>query len=84
MNKEIRKHHAVFLAELVKGITRYHCDLDDETVGKIEKLIREPSNHIEIAKIIHVLNEERTVKIFGWALLSCSLIIYISQLEQYR
>ena len=53
-------------------------------VSKIENLIREPSNHIEVAKIIHVLNEERTVKIFGWALLSCSLIIYISQLEQYR
>lgn len=44
------------------SITRYHCDLDDETVGKIEKLIREPSNHIEIAKIIDLLNEERTVK----------------------
>ena len=74
-----------FLGRTREGsITRYHCDLDDETVGKIEKLIREPSNHIEIAKIIHVLNEERTVKIFGWALLSCSLIIYISQLEQYR
>ena len=33
-------------------------------VSKIENLIREPSNHIEVAKIIHVLNEERTVKIF--------------------
>ncbi|MCU5226217.1 GNAT family N-acetyltransferase [Bacillus tropicus] len=52
-----------FLGRTREGsITRYHCDLDDETVGKIEKLIREPSNHIEIAKIIHVLNEERTVK----------------------
>lgn len=44
------------------SITRYHCDLDDETVGQIEKLIREPSNHIELAKIIDLLNEERTVK----------------------
>ncbi|HDR7514791.1 GNAT family N-acetyltransferase [Bacillus mobilis] len=52
-----------FLGKTHEGsITRYHCDLDDETVGKIEKLIREPSNHIEIAKIIDVLNEERTVK----------------------
>lgn len=44
------------------GITRYHCNVDDETVSKIEKLIQEPSKHIEIAKIINVLNEERTVK----------------------
>ncbi|EJS64056.1 MULTISPECIES: GNAT family N-acetyltransferase [Bacillus] len=52
-----------FLGRTREGsITRYHCDLDDGTVGKIEKLIREPSNHIEIAKIIDVLNEERTVK----------------------
>ncbi|HDR7913425.1 TPA: GNAT family N-acetyltransferase [Bacillus wiedmannii] len=52
-----------FLGRTCEGsITRYHCDLDDETVSKIEKLIREPSNHIEIAKIIDVLNEERTVK----------------------
>nr|MBS9408251.1 hypothetical protein [Streptococcus oralis] len=52
-----------FLGRTREGsITRYHCDLDDEKVGKIEKLIREPSNHIEIAKIIDVLNEEKTVK----------------------
>ncbi|HHT7237231.1 MULTISPECIES: GNAT family N-acetyltransferase [Bacillus] len=51
-----------FLGRTREGnITRYHCNLDDETVSKIEKLIREPSNHIEIAKIINVLNEERTV-----------------------
>ena len=36
--------------------------MDDETVSKIEKLIREPSKHIEIAKIINILNEERTVE----------------------
>lgn len=36
-----------FLGRTREGsITRYHCDLDDETVGNIEKLIREPSNHI--------------------------------------
>ncbi|HDR7251972.1 TPA: GNAT family N-acetyltransferase [Bacillus pacificus] len=52
-----------FLGRTREGsITRYHCDLDDEMVSKIENLIREPSNHIEVAKIIHVLNEERTVK----------------------
>ncbi|PHD24793.1 GNAT family N-acetyltransferase [Bacillus wiedmannii] len=52
-----------FLGSTREGsITRYHYDLDDEKVGKIEKLIREPSNHIEIAKIIDVLNEEKTVK----------------------
>ncbi|MCH4570294.1 GNAT family N-acetyltransferase [Bacillus sp. ES1-5] len=52
-----------FLGRTREGsITRYHCDLDDETVNKIEKLIREPSNHIEIAKVIGVLNEERTVE----------------------
>lgn len=44
------------------SITRYHCNVDDKTISKIEKLIREPSNHIEIAKIINVLNEERTVE----------------------
>lgn len=47
MNKEIRKHHAVFLAELVKEYNEISLRSDDETVGKIEKLIREPSNHIE-------------------------------------
>lgn len=62
MNKEIRKHH-VFLGRTREGgITGYHCNVDDETVSKIEKLIREPSKHIEIAKIINVLNEERTVE----------------------
>ncbi|MDA1763802.1 GNAT family N-acetyltransferase [Bacillus cereus] len=52
-----------FLGRTREGsITRYHCNVDDKTISKIEKLIREPSNHIEIAKIINVLNEERTVE----------------------
>ncbi|MFC9448609.1 GNAT family N-acetyltransferase [Bacillus cereus] len=52
-----------FLGRTREGsITRYHCNVGDKTISKIEKLIREPSNHIEIAKIINVLNEERTVE----------------------
>ncbi|MGE7891104.1 GNAT family N-acetyltransferase [Bacillus cereus] len=52
-----------FLGRTREGsITRYHCNVDDKTISKIEKLIREPSNHIGIAKIINVLNEERTVE----------------------
>lgn len=52
-----------FLSKTREGnITRYHCSLDGEIISKIEKLIRERSNHIEIAKIMKVLNEERTVE----------------------
>ena len=65
VNEQGNPKHHVFLGRTREGsITRYHCDLDDEMVSKIENLIREPSNHIEVAKIIHVLNEERTVKIW--------------------
>ncbi|MBE7105064.1 GNAT family N-acetyltransferase [Bacillus cereus] len=52
-----------FLGRTREGnIMRYHYNLDSEMISKIEKLIRECSNHIEIAKIIKVLNEERTVE----------------------
>ncbi|WP_088265473.1 GNAT family N-acetyltransferase [Bacillus mycoides] len=52
-----------FLSRTREGnITRYHYKLHGEMISKIEKLIRECSNHIEIAKVIKVLNEERTVE----------------------
>ncbi|MBJ8053906.1 GNAT family N-acetyltransferase [Bacillus cereus] len=52
-----------FLGRTREGnIKRYHYNLDSEMISKIEKLILECSNHIEIAKIIKVLNDERTVE----------------------
>lgn len=62
MNRETEST-TFFLSKTREGnITRYHCNLDGEIISKIEKLIRERSNHIEIAKIMKVLNEERTVE----------------------
>ncbi|MEH6935739.1 GNAT family N-acetyltransferase, partial [Bacillus sp. JJ783] len=52
-----------FLGRTREGnIKRYHYNLDSEMISKIEKLILECSNHIEITKIIKVLNDERTVE----------------------
>ncbi|MED0961808.1 GNAT family N-acetyltransferase [Bacillus paramycoides] len=52
-----------FLGRTREGnITRYHYNLHSETVNEIGKLISERSNHIEIAKIIKILNEERAVE----------------------
>ncbi|MFJ8416395.1 GNAT family N-acetyltransferase [Bacillus paramycoides] len=52
-----------FLGRTREGnVTKYHYDLHSEMINKIEKLIQKYSKHIEIAKIIKVLNEERTVE----------------------
>ncbi|KFN03931.1 hypothetical protein DJ93_3063 [Bacillus clarus] len=44
------------------NITRYHYNLNSDTVSEIEKLIPACSNYIELAKIINVLNEEKKVE----------------------
>ncbi|MED0971857.1 GNAT family N-acetyltransferase [Bacillus paramycoides] len=57
------KEPRFFLGRTREGnITRYHYNLHSETVNEIGKLISERSNHIEIAKIIKILNEERAVE----------------------